>query len=36
MANKKISDLAAASIPLDGTEKMEIESAAGVSGKCTT
>lgn len=36
MANKKISDLAAATIPLDGTEVMELESSTGISGKCTT
>lgn len=36
MANKKISDLSAATIPLDGTEVMELESDTGISGKCTT
>jgi hypothetical protein len=36
MANKKISDLTAVSPPLSGTEKIELESNAGVSGRCTT
>lgn len=35
MANKKISDLAAATIPLAGTEQMELQTAAGASGRCT-
>lgn len=36
MANKKISDLAAATTPLSGAEKLELEGSDGNSGRCTT
>ena len=36
MANKKISDIAAATTPLAGTELALLESASGASGRCTT
>jgi hypothetical protein len=35
MANKKISDIAAASLPLAGTEYILLEVPGGVSGRCT-
>lgn len=35
MANKKISDLSAATLPLAGTEQMELQAASGESGRCT-
>lgn len=35
MANKKISDIAAATTPLDGTELVLLESSSGTSGRCT-